>query len=64
METWNRVCIEDYSLTAENGDTLILKRGKEYTTSRVHDDGVTVTVFTNFWVPVPLRLFAGERRFP
>ena len=62
MKTYHRVCITDFTLTAKNGDTLSLKRGKEYLTSDVNKDG-DVTVFTNFWVPVPVGLFAGERQF-
>lgn len=61
MRTFERVCIEDYRLEAKNGDVLQLKRGQIYLTSEEHH-GV-VTVFTRFWVPVPVRLFAGERVF-
>ena len=60
MITYNRICIKDYVLEAENG-RLELHRGKEYTTSREQDG--QVTVFTNFWVKVPVELFAGEVLF-
>ena len=62
MKTFKRVCLEDWTLQAENGDTLDLKRGKEYITSTENEDG-EVVVYTNFWVAVPARLFAGERLF-
>ena len=62
MKTFKRICLEDWTLQAENGDTLVLKRGQEYTTSAENADG-EVTVFTSFWVSVPVRLFAGERIF-
>ena len=58
MRTFKRICIQDYTLRAENGDTLELERGHEYITSSEHNDG-TVTVFTNFWVRVSPQLFAG-----
>lgn len=61
MKTYKRICIEDYSLVAENGDAMHLKRGKEYTTSE-EKDGVVV-VFTNYWAPAPIRVFAGEKVF-
>jgi hypothetical protein len=62
MRTLNRICIEDYTITAENGDCLKLERGKEYLTSETKTDG-TCTVFSNFWVPVPAKVFAGEKVF-
>ncbi len=62
MRTFYRICVEDHTLTAENGDTLILTRGKEYMTSAEHDDG-TVTVFANFWTRVPASLFSGAHIF-
>ncbi len=58
MRTYKRMCREDYTLTADNGDTLVLARGKEYMTSAEHDDG-TVTVFAAFWARVPVSLFSG-----
>jgi hypothetical protein len=61
MRTYKRICIEDYSLSAQNGDSITLKRGAEYITSDV-EDGL-VTVFTNFWVPVPVSVFAGAKIF-
>lgn len=61
MKTFNRICIEDYILVADNNDTLKLKRGTEYLTSQ-EKDGM-VTVFTGYWVKVPVRLFAGEKPF-
>jgi hypothetical protein len=61
VRTYRRICIEDYQLVAENGDTLVLTRGHEYITSDERDGAVTV--FTKFWVNVPVRLFAGEKVF-
>jgi hypothetical protein len=56
VRTFKRTCCQDYTLTAQNGDTLVLKAGEEYITSAERDDGLVV-VFTQFWVPVPLSLF-------
>ena len=61
MITFKRICIRDHRIMAENGDTLKLERGKEYTTSAEKDG--EVTVFSSFWVKVPVDLFAGEERF-
>lgn len=62
MKTFNRICIKDWEITAQNGDHFEVKRANEYLTSDVLDDG-TVMVFSNFWVPVPVEHFAGERMF-
>jgi hypothetical protein len=61
MITYRRICIKDYVLEAQNGDRLELHCGREYLTSREHDG--QVTVFTNFWVKVPIELFTGEVLF-
>ena len=61
MQTFKRICIEDYAITAENGDCQTLVRGSEYITSV--DRGGEVTVFSTFWVKVPVHLFAGARQF-
>lgn len=58
MKTAKRICIEDWEITAENGDHFEIKRGKEYITSMDHKDDAC-TVFSSFWVRVPLRCFAG-----
>jgi len=62
MRTFHRVCIKDYCITAQNGDMLELKRGREYITSDV-GSGDEVVVFSTFWVPIPVELFAGEKLF-
>ena len=62
MRTFSRICIKDYCIEAENGDKLELKRGKEYLTSDIKQ-GSQVVVFSTFWVPVPMELFAGEEIF-
>ncbi len=61
MRTWNRVCIEDYAVEAQNGDRLELQRGKEYLTSDIANG--SVVVFSSFWERVPARIFAGEQQF-
>jgi hypothetical protein len=62
MQTFNRICVKNWEITAENGDHFKISRGKEYLTSGEHDDG-TCTVFSNFWVKVPVEVFAGEQEF-
>ena len=61
MKTFKRICIKDWNVTADNGDFFKVERGKEYITSDV-DEG-KVVVFSNFWVPVPVDVFAGEIKF-
>ena len=61
MQTFNRICIEDLTIRDNTGQCFEIKRGKEYLTS-AEEDG-KVTVFTNFWVKVPITHFAGEKEF-
>jgi hypothetical protein len=63
MTTYHRICIQDFELTAQNGDRLVLKRGQEYLTSEVRKEDNTLVVITNYWVRVPANLFAGEILF-
>lgn len=57
MNTWERIAIKDFEITAENGDHFEIKRGEKYRTSGISDG--KVTVFSNFWVKVPIEYFAG-----
>jgi hypothetical protein len=63
MKVYYRDCVKDFVLEAKNGDRLELVSGLEYLTSPKYEDD-TVTVFTRFWVKVPLDLFTGERERP
>lgn len=56
MKVYDRICLKNWFIEAENGDRLELHRGKSYTTSASQPDG-TVTVFSRFWVTVPLDVF-------
>jgi len=68
MKTYRRICLRDYSLTDDSGNTASVVRGEEYMTSEVNDapaigpDAVPghVIVFTNYWFPVPVDIFGGE----
>jgi len=62
MKIFNRICLKDYKLVAENGDALELERGQEYTTSPDREDG-TCVVFSRYWAPVPVEIFAGAIPF-
>ena len=62
MQTFKRLCVEDYAVEAKNGDHFELKRGKEYLTSRAQADG-EVAVYSTFWVVVPLSLFGDAVEF-
>jgi hypothetical protein len=59
--TFQRVCIEDYTVTDSEGTSFTVKRGREYITSPERDG--QVRVFSTFWVWVPVSIFAGERKF-
>ena len=62
MTTFKRICIEDSFIESENGERQELKRGQEYITGPIREDG-KVIVFSTWWVPFPVVLFAGEKRF-
>lgn len=51
-----QLCIKPFEITAENGDHWKAEQGKYYTTT-VPDDSPEITVFSNFWVPVPKEHF-------
>jgi len=70
MDTFKRICLQDYEVVGRNG-TFKIERGKEYLTS---DINITpdieakpardhVIVFSNFWVLVPVSMFGGEIKF-
>lgn len=60
-KTFKRVCIKDYTVTDEEGTSFTVQRAKEYITSSERD-GVVV-VFSQYWVTVPVEIFAGEQQF-
>ncbi len=62
MRTYNRICIKSHTVTARNGDSQSIVRGREYLTSDIDENG-EVTVFSSFWVPFNVELFAGEEVF-
>jgi len=55
MKVYERICLRDWFVEAENGDRQDLKRGKTYTTSASKDG--EVTVFSSFWVKAPIDIF-------
>lgn len=61
MQTFKRICLQDWEITAQNGDSFKVKRGEEYITSS--EKNGEVVVFGKFWVPVPVCNFAGEEEF-
>ena len=56
-KVFERRCVQDWHIEAENGDRQDCVAGKTYTTSRVHDEDGTVTVFSRFWVRAPFSIF-------
>lgn len=71
MKTFKRICLKDYEVTAENGDTFKVERGREYITSAVNESSSLgpepvkdhVIVYSDYWVPVPIAVFGGEVEF-
>lgn len=61
MKTWNRICIREYTVADQDGNSWTAHRGQEYLTSAEHDGHVTV--FANYWVKVPVSIFGGEEPF-
>lgn len=61
MKTFERICLEDYEKSDSEGNIFKIKRGDICLTSIEKDN--MVTVFKNFWVKVPISLFAGEKQF-
>ena len=59
--TFKRVCIEDYTVTDYEGTSFTVHRAREYTTGP--EQNGEVIVFSTYWVRVPVRVFAGERKF-
>lgn len=61
METYKRICINDLFINNE-GKTFILEKGKEYITSSIKND--RVTVYDKYWVTnIPIQFFKGEDEF-
>jgi hypothetical protein len=61
-QTFKRVCLEDYTVRdATSGTEFTLHRAHEYITSP--EKNGNVTVYSQYWVTVPLTLFAGEKEF-
>jgi hypothetical protein len=56
MKTYMRICIKDFSIEDKTGQKFSVKRGEEYLTSGVDKNG-EVTVFTGYWVNVPVDIF-------
>jgi hypothetical protein len=71
MQTFNRICVKDYTITDREGTSFSIERGKEYLTSTIHEAPLIgpepfkdhVIVFSSYWVPVPIEHFAGEIEF-
>jgi hypothetical protein len=55
MNVYERICLKDWHIEAENGDRQELKRGQSYTTTESKGD--KVVVFSSFWVTAPINIF-------
>ena len=59
MKVLSRLAIKNWELKAQNGDHFKLEKGKVYTTAAEPKNG-KVTVFSNYWVPVPAECLTTE----
>lgn len=61
MKTFNRICIKEHTTKVSESKTHTLNRGEEYLTSKERNE--KVIVFSSYWYPVPVSIFAGEKEF-
>lgn len=59
-KVYTRTCVKAWQVTAGNGDHFEVTPGKDYTTSKTWPEG-DCTVFTHFWVRVPVECFSAPR---
>ena len=59
MKTFERECIKKYSIIDMDNNKFELTKGKKYITSEIIDD--YVTVFSEFWVKVPIKYFSNRK---
>lgn len=52
-----QLCIKTFHIESKAGQKWTAKQGKVYTTTVPKKDKNTVTVFSNYWVPVPKDYF-------
>ena len=57
VDTVKQLCIKSFEVNAQNGDHWKAQQGKEYTTTIPSEEKDTITVFSNYWVPVPKEHF-------
>ena len=48
-----QLCIKSFNIKSKTGQQWTAKQGKIYTTSVPSEKKDTVTVFSNYWIPVP-----------
>lgn len=62
MKVFTRTCVKKFEIDDQQGQHWETEVGRDYTVSSVHgDEQDTVTVFSKFWVPVPLEYFGSPR---
>lgn len=59
MNVTKRLCLTEHTITDLEGTSFTLLAGKEYTTSAEPRNG-EVTVFSRYWVRVPISIFQQE----
>ena len=59
MKVLERLCIKDWSIEDQEGNRFDLEKGKTYTTAAEPKNGF-ITVFSNYWVPVPQECLTTE----
>lgn len=52
-----RLCIKSKEFHAQNGDYFKVQQGKTYTTTKTPYDNQKITVFSRYWVQLPVDHF-------
>lgn len=57
VDVVEQLCIKSYEVKDKQGNYWKAEQGKEYTTTVPDFEKENVTVFSNYWVPVPKEFF-------
>ena len=58
MKVYNRICVKEHKIEAKDGNSFTLEKGEEYLTDK--EENGEVTVFSKYWVKVPVNCFTGK----
>lgn len=58
MKVYERICLKNHSVEAENGDCQKYERGRTYTMTAPRDGDESVVVLSTFWVRLSKEIVA------